>query len=230
MALYTSYYTRQLALRPESAAQTQSEEGVKVLQQAVPWRTVDATSGYLSWLASRRLGSTLSAHAFSGAPTGSLALLPPCAWPDCPAWGACATLAAQAPSKTRSSVNAMAWSPDGRRCLSGTAAGEFTLWGGQTFQFESILQAHEVAVRCLTHTRSGSFLLSSDDGGTVRFWRPNLELIKSWSAHGEAVRALSCSPGDLKLLTASDDGLLRVWDFARVKCEQSLAGHGGDVR
>ena len=40
----------------------------------------------------------------------------------------------------RASINAIAWTPDGRRCLTGTNAGEFTLWQGQHFGFETILQ------------------------------------------------------------------------------------------
>lgn len=34
----------------------------------------------------------------------------------------------------------MAWTPDGRRCLTGSHRGEFTLWNGLSFKFEGILQ------------------------------------------------------------------------------------------
>lgn len=81
---------------------------------------------------------------------------------------------------------------------------------------------------CFAH--NGNFLLSGDDGGLVRYWKTNLELVKSEVAHREAVRALAFAPSDLKYATASDDSTIRVWDFARVACEQVLAGHGGDVK
>lgn len=42
--------------------------------------------------------------------------------------------------QTRSSANVVVWMPDGRRCLTGTQGGEFTMWGSQSFQFETILQ------------------------------------------------------------------------------------------
>ena len=32
------------------------------------------------------------------------------------------------------------WVPDGRRLVTGAASGEFTLWNGTSFNFESILQ------------------------------------------------------------------------------------------
>jgi hypothetical protein len=32
------------------------------------------------------------------------------------------------------------WTPDGRRLITGASSGEFTLWNGLTFNFETILQ------------------------------------------------------------------------------------------
>ena len=187
------------------------------------------------------------------------------------------------------------WTPDGRRCLTGTQAGEFTMWGGTAFQFETIIQSHETPVRTMVFTHNGNFLLSGDDAGNVsvwvgtdgrghqqapsslalstptclpslldwqaavcgakwgwdlqtalhmsmqlqptalsppqvRYWKPNLELVKSVGAHREAVRQLAAAPSDLKYATASDDSTVRVWDFARVATEAVLAGHGGDVK
>jgi len=50
MALYTSYYARQLALRPETiAADLTSVEGEKAVQKAVVRRTVDLNGPYLHW-------------------------------------------------------------------------------------------------------------------------------------------------------------------------------------
>lgn len=34
----------------------------------------------------------------------------------------------------------MAWTPEGRRLVTGASSGEFTLWNGLTFNFETILQ------------------------------------------------------------------------------------------
>lgn len=277
MALYTSYYTRQLALRPESiAAEQQNVEGEKKVQKSVARRTVDVTGPYLSWLEvstlqdgtmlismgrylgllhvetqrsfllrvlscrSRALLAWLQKRCLvrnpadipglHGTPAAALDLLPPIAYAHQPAVSMAIKFAAQAPSKTRSSVNVALWTPDGRRCLTGTQAGELCMWGGQAFQFETIIQAHETPVRTMVFTHSGNFLVSGDDAGNVRYWRTNLELVKSTAAHKEAVRQVAFSPTDLKFATASDDSTVRVWDFARVATEQVLAGHGGDVR
>lgn len=51
MALYSAYYTRQLALRPETVAvDQQNVEGEKTIQKSVARRTVDITGPYVRWL------------------------------------------------------------------------------------------------------------------------------------------------------------------------------------
>ena len=42
----------------------------------------------------------------------------------------------------RTSVNSLAWTPEGRRCITGTQSGEFTLWNGTQFNFETIIQVN----------------------------------------------------------------------------------------
>lgn len=51
--------------------------------------------------------------------------------------------------------------------LCALCVGEFTMWSGTNFQFETIIQAHETPVRTMTFTHNGNFLVSGDDGGTV---------------------------------------------------------------
>jgi polyadenylation factor subunit 2 len=183
------------------------------------------------------------------------------AWPTCPHAGHAV--------QTRSSINVVLWTPDGRRCMTGTQAGEFTMWGGQSFQFETILQAHDAPVRTMAWMHSGRqamslhpslhpciplwrgrcqdelvhtsergsvtapcpcsqysaffalrvpstpcpcrFLAGGDDSGSVRLFKPNLELVKTLPAHNEAVRQVTFSPTDLKFATCSDDSSIKVW-------------------
>ncbi len=50
MALYTSYYTRQLALRGDGGAGLElQQEGEKTVQKSVPRRTVDFIGPYVTW-------------------------------------------------------------------------------------------------------------------------------------------------------------------------------------
>ena len=40
----------------------------------------------------------------------------------------------------------MQWTPEGRRLVTGASSGEFTLWNGLTFNFETILQVCSLQV------------------------------------------------------------------------------------
>eukprot|EP00051_Salpingoeca_urceolata_P022955 m.382796 g.382796 ORF g.382796 m.382796 type:complete len:291 (-) comp20045_c7_seq51:45-917(-) len=43
-------------------------------------------------------------------------------------------------NKVRCPINVVKWTPEGRRLVTGASSGEFTLWNGLTFNFETILQ------------------------------------------------------------------------------------------
>ena len=43
-------------------------------------------------------------------------------------------------NKAKYPINVVLWTPEGRRLLTASYSGEFTLWNGLTFNFETILQ------------------------------------------------------------------------------------------
>ena len=51
--------------------------------------------------------------------------------------------------QARGALHALAWTPDGRRLLTGAASGSFSLWDGASFNFETMLQVCS-ALHCLT--------------------------------------------------------------------------------
>ena len=53
------------------------------------------------------------------------------------------------------------WTPEGRRLVTGASSGEFTLWNGLTFNFETILQV------CNQHEMHIIILNESQDMGMV---------------------------------------------------------------
>lgn len=87
MALYTSYYTRQLALRGDGGAGLEmQQEGEKTVQKTVPRRTVDFTGPYITWFEVRPLCACCAAGALCSwcsmlEPNGSV-------WPLTAAWAA----------------------------------------------------------------------------------------------------------------------------------------------
>jgi len=76
--------------------------------------------------------------------------------------------------------------------LTGSSSGEFTLWNGMMFNFETILQAHDEGVRTLKWSDNGDWLLSGDSSGIIKYWQPNMNNVKVLYAHRDsAVRDLA---------------------------------------
>ncbi|MES1918678.1 WD repeat-containing protein 33, variant 4 [Bonamia ostreae] len=134
-------------------------------------------------------------------------------------------------NKTRCPVNAVCWTPEGRRLITGTHTGEFTLWNGLLFNFETILQAHDDPIRCMVWSHNEEWMVTGDDMGILKYWQGNMNNVKAFRAHeGHSVRKTAFSPSDKKFATASDDGFVKLWDFERSLCERRLEGHGWDVK
>ncbi len=53
-------------------------------------------------------------------------------------------------------------------------------------------------------------MLSVDDGGRVKYWRTNFELLKDEAAHQDAVCGVTAAPSDAKFSTCSKDGTVKV--------------------
>eukprot|EP00808_Paulinella_micropora_P007617 g37343.t1 len=135
----------------------------------------------------------------------------------------------------RTPVNVVCYMPNGTRVISATQSGGFTLWNDLGFNFATRQTAHDRAVRAMSWTHDGRWLVSADDGGVIKYWQPSMANVKVFSAHQAPVRDVSFSPLDTKLATCSDDQSVKVWDFATLKEEAAMAGgekghHGWDVK
>ncbi|SPO01139.1 related to polyadenylation factor I subunit 2 [Cephalotrichum gorgonifer] len=133
-------------------------------------------------------------------------------------------------NKVKHPVNVVRWTPEGRRLLAASSSGEFTLWNGTGFNFETIMQAHDSAIRALCYSHNDDWLVSGDHDGIVKYWQPNFNNLESISAHSDPVRDIAFSPGDSKFVTASDDSTLKIFDFAGGVEENVLKSHGWDVK
>ncbi|KAF2015275.1 WD40 repeat-like protein [Aaosphaeria arxii CBS 175.79] len=133
-------------------------------------------------------------------------------------------------NKVKHPINVVKWTPEGRRLLTGSTSGEFTLWNGMGFNFETIMQAHESAIRCVAYTHTDDWLLSADQTGIVKYWQTNFNNVKEVQAHTEAVRGLAIAPTDSKFVTCADDTTLKIWDFATSAEEATLTGHGWEAK
>ncbi|KXJ94759.1 WD40-repeat-containing domain protein [Microdochium bolleyi] len=133
-------------------------------------------------------------------------------------------------NKIKHPVNVVRWTPEGRRLLTASSSGEFTLWNGTGFNFETIMQAHDVAIRALAYSHSNDWLISADHDGIIKYWQPNFNNVQVIQGHTDPIRDLAFSPNDSKFVTASDDSSLKIFDFAGGVAESTLQGHGWDAK
>ena len=75
--------------------------------------------------------------------------------------------------------------------LTGSGSGEFTLWNGQTFNFEQLTQAHDNAIWALRWSPNGEWLLSADDDGLIKYWQPTMHNLKVIEGHSDPIRDLA---------------------------------------
>ncbi|KAK6842600.1 Polyadenylation factor subunit 2 [Apiospora arundinis] len=133
-------------------------------------------------------------------------------------------------NKIKHPVNIVRWTPEGRRLLTASSSGEFTLWNGTGFNFETIMQAHDVAIRAMAYSHSDDWLISADHDGTIKYWQPNFNNVQVIHGHQDPIRDLAFSPNDAKFVTASDDSTLKIFDFSGGVAENTLQGHGWDAK
>ncbi|PIA28145.1 hypothetical protein AQUCO_07200055v1 [Aquilegia coerulea] len=164
-------------------------------------------------------------------PAAAIDMLPTIAYADNPSTSFAAKFVHASTNKNRCPINRVLWTPTGRRLITGSQSGEFTLWNGQSFNFEMILQAHDQPIRSMVWSHNENWMVSGDDGGSIKYWQNNMNNVKAnKTAHKESVRDLSFCRTNLKFCSCSDDTTVKVWDFARCQEERSLSGHGWDVK
>ncbi|XP_002977100.2 flowering time control protein FY [Selaginella moellendorffii] len=204
----------------------------KRIRKPVQRRSVDYTSTVLRYLQVRMWQQNYGQKpVLQPTTSAALDLLPTGAYLDNPATSFSTKFVHCSTNKVRCSINRVLWTPTGRRLITGSQSGEFTLWNGLSFNFEMILQAHDSAVRSMIWSHNENWMVTGDDGGCIKYWQTNMNNVKAnKTAHREPVRDLSFSSTDLKFCSCSDDTTVKIWDFARCQEERSLTGHGWDVK
>ena len=159
-------------------------------------------------------------------------MLPPIAWEFNPTNAIASKFFHTSINQERHPINVVKWTPDGRRLLTGASSGEFTLWNGFSFNFETILQAHPCSVRCMEWTHNGNWMVSGDKEGNLKYWQNNMNNVHELKKAHEAgeLRDVTFAPGDRKFATCSNDGTIKIWDFNSGAAENTLHGHLWDVR
>ncbi|KAJ3039971.1 hypothetical protein HK097_002688, partial [Rhizophlyctis rosea] len=207
------------------------QQDSKRVRKAIQRRTVDYNSVIIRHLELRTWQRDRRDHnAIQPDPNFISELQPSFCYPHNPTTSVTTKFVHTSTNKIRCPINAVRWTPEGRRLITGASSGEFTLWNGLTFNFETILQAHDKAVRTMVWSHNDTWMITGDDAGVIKYWQSNMNNLKLVNAHKETVRDLSFSPTDAKYASCSDDGTIKIWSFADAIEERVLTGHGWDVK
>jgi len=177
---------------------TESDFDGKRLRKSVMRKTVDYYSSVVAMLEARvwqrdeRDRPALQADVCYASE-----VMPPTMYVDNPVNAVTTKFVRTSTNKQKCPVFALAWTPEGRRLVTGSSTGEFTLWNGLTFNFETILQAHESSVRTMLWSHNDQWMLTGDTAGIVKYWQSNMNNVKHVQAHKDPVRGLRYSSPSL---------------------------------
>ncbi|WP_157419803.1 WD40 repeat domain-containing serine/threonine protein kinase [Actinomadura kijaniata] len=152
--------------------------------------------------------------------------------PDHPRWNRTPVAAGQFPTGDLGSVNAMAFSPDGRTlAVCGGEDKAVRLWDvARRAPAGRPLTGHTDAVFSVAFSPDGKALASGGADGTVRLWNAAQRTATGQPLATGRVRSVAFSPDGRTLATGGEDRTARLWDAAsRAPIGQALAGHTGWV-
>jgi WD40 repeat protein len=109
-------------------------------------------------------------------------------------------------------VNAVAFSPNGKKVLSASTDHDLRLWDASRGETLLRLSGHEGPVRAVAFSPGGHRAVSASDDKTARVWDLATGQCLFTLAHAAAVRAVAYTNDGKRVLTGSADATLDTWN------------------
>ncbi|MFO1500216.1 MAG: protein kinase [Verrucomicrobiota bacterium] len=127
-------------------------------------------------------------------------------------------------------VNSAAFSPNGRRILTGSLDGTARIWDASNGQEQLRIKSHEGEVYNVSFSCDGGRIATGGDDNVARIWDADSgKLLLSLHGHGDVLEWVAFSPDGGRILTASWDRTARLWETATGRELLTLKGHNGPV-
>jgi hypothetical protein len=130
------------------------------------------------------------------------------------------------------SVYSVAFSPDGKRALSGSLDKTMRLWEVDTGKELRRFESHKGWFFSVAFSPDGKQVLSGNNDKKARLWTVDVQTgkeLRRFEGHTGDVYGATFSPDGKRIASASDDKTLRLWDIQTGKELSRFTGHTVDV-
>lgn len=129
-----------------------------------------------------------------------------------------------------SSINSMAFSPDGQMLASGSADKTIRIWKLDSAVVRYTLSGHLSLVDALAFSPDGRILASGSWDYTIKIWNLETgELIRPLCLHSGWIKSVAISPDGQTLVSGSADRTIKIWNLNTGEVQKTLSGHSSAV-
>jgi WD40 repeat protein len=123
-------------------------------------------------------------------------------------------------------VSSLAYSPDGRFVVSGSADSSIKIWDLEKGREMFTLPEHDGPVRSVAYSPDGKRVVSGAADYTVRLWDAETgEELKALTGHSNVVNSVAYSPDGRFFASGSTDRTVKVWDAESGLPLRTFFGH-----
>ncbi len=127
-------------------------------------------------------------------------------------------------------VEGLAFSPDGKKLISGSANFDAIIWDVAQGTLLHRLKGHRGEIYAVGFTPDGQRAVTGSYDNTLRLWSvADGALIKEMTGHRDKASALAVSPKDGSIASGDKSGEIRLWDGETGALKKVFANQGGYV-
>ncbi|WP_454620442.1 WD40 domain-containing protein [Bradyrhizobium cenepequi] len=129
-----------------------------------------------------------------------------------------------------SSVESVAFSPDGRTIVSGSRDKTLKLWDASSGRELRTLSGHSSLVTSVAFSPDGRTIVSGSRDETLKLWDASSgRELRTLRGHSADVRSVAFSPDGRTIVSGSSDDILKLWDASNGRELWTLSGHFSSV-